>query len=92
MTEDALTLAMLFLAITFSVLAGYMIRDITTQKTLMYCHDDSIKWMQADKELAPDGLAYGNYIVVWTKDRTITQTLETCTHEYAHNNLGLKDP
>lgn len=35
------------------------------------------------------GLAHGDYITVWTKDRTITQVLETCTHEYAHNNLNL---
>lgn len=37
------------------------------------------------------GLAYGDYIVVWTKDKTITEVLNTCTHEYAHNELGLKD-
>lgn len=38
------------------------------------------------------GLAYGPYFIVWTEGRNIEQVLETCTHEYAHNNLGLKDP
>lgn len=38
-----------------------------------------------------NGLAYGDYIVVWTKDRNIIDVLETCTHEYAHNNLEMKD-
>jgi len=37
------------------------------------------------------GLAYGDYIVVWTRNRTILEVLETCTHEYAHNNLDLCD-
>lgn len=38
------------------------------------------------------GLAFGEYIAVWTKNRNITAVLDTCTHEYAHNNLGLEDP
>lgn len=38
------------------------------------------------------GMAYGDYFCVWTKDQNITHTLEICTHEYAHNNLGLLDP
>lgn len=37
------------------------------------------------------GRAYGDYFCVWTKDRTIADVLETCTHEYGHNNLELAD-
>lgn len=37
------------------------------------------------------GLAYGDYFMVWTKNRTIIDTIETCTHEYSHNNLRLDD-
>ena len=38
-----------------------------------------------------DGVAFynGSYLKVWTKGRTITQVLETCTHEYAHLNLDM---
>lgn len=39
-----------------------------------------------------DGLAIGEYlIIVYTKGKTITETLEICTHEYAHTNLNMKD-
>ena len=37
------------------------------------------------------GAAFGDFIMVRTYGRTISDVLETCTHEYAHNNLGLKD-
>jgi len=38
-----------------------------------------------------DGLAFGDYFAVWTKNRTVSDVLETCAHEYAHNNLGMND-
>jgi len=38
------------------------------------------------------GLAFGDYISVWTRGRDIMAVLETCTHEYAHNEFGLEDP
>jgi uncharacterized protein YjaZ len=38
-----------------------------------------------------DGLAFGDFILVWTKHKTIIDVLEICTHEYAHNNLDMKD-
>lgn len=37
------------------------------------------------------GIAYEDYFCVWTKDRKILDTLETCTHEYAHTNFNLND-
>ena len=36
-----------------------------------------------------EGLAFGDFISVWTKNKTITEVLEICTHEYAHNNLDM---
>lgn len=37
------------------------------------------------------GIAYGDFFTVWSRGRNITAVLDTCVHEYAHNNLGLRD-
>jgi hypothetical protein len=37
------------------------------------------------------GIAFGDYITVWTEGKTITDVLEICAHEYAHNNLMMED-
>ena len=35
------------------------------------------------------GLAFGDFITVYTRGRNIVDVLDTCTHEYAHNNLDM---
>ena len=49
-----------------------------------------------DRAMASDGavgLAYvnGDVFCVYTKDRTITEILNTCGHEFYHNQ-GMRDP
>jgi hypothetical protein len=39
-----------------------------------------------------EGIACGDkYICVYTKDRSINETINTCAHEWAHTHEGLKD-
>lgn len=34
------------------------------------------------------GLNYGDYFCVWAKDRTYSQVIETCNHEWLHHRWG----
>jgi len=60
----------------------------------MFCHERNLT---APMELTNEnkmvlGLAFGDTFLIYTVNRTITQVLEACAHEYAHNKFGLLDP
>lgn len=53
----------------------------------MYLNDKYDMGLKPNHQIV--GLAFEDYIAVYTKGRTITEVLETCTHEYSHNNLDM---
>lgn len=64
--------------------------EADNQNLMMYSNANRTQELRDARQVVT-GLAFGKYFCVWTEGRNITSVLDTCTHEYAHNNLRMKD-
>ena len=84
-----------FILYTFSLISTLMVERATNEK--LEKRLQSFEMYYNEKYNTPfkysnttiEGLAFGDFIAVWTKNKTITEVLEICMHEYAHNNLDM---
>jgi len=56
----------------------------------MYYNEKYGQKFDADKGVL--GLAFGDFIAVWTKDQSFADMQDTCAHEWMHNNANMIHP